>query len=95
VTDIERREAFEQAVTDILFGLSDWLDLQDGPDVDDAREAVMGELLAYADPRAGVGAVEELRGLVERAVSLHAQPTPMESAWRQWQADVDAALGGG
>lgn len=45
--DLERREEFEQLVTDILFGLGDRLDLRDGPDVDDAREAVMRELLAY------------------------------------------------
>jgi hypothetical protein len=58
----ERRENFEQLVTDILFALSecgdgDRLILRDGPDVDDAREAVMRELLAYD----GVGAVGPLR----------------------------------
>lgn len=45
----ERREDFEQLVTDILFGLGDGLVLRDGPDVDDAREAVMHELLARVE----------------------------------------------
>lgn len=60
------RENFEQLVTDILFALSnigdgDRLILRDGPDVDDAREAVMRELLAFeggcvvADPLTRTG----------------------------------------
>lgn len=51
MSDDRRREDFEQLVTDILVGLGDRLELRDGPDVDEAREAVMRELLAYCVPR--------------------------------------------
>jgi hypothetical protein len=41
------RDDCEQLVTDILVALDDYTDLPTGPDVDDAREAVMRELLGY------------------------------------------------
>jgi len=47
------REDFEQLVTDILVALDQWTTLRDGPDVDDAREAVMRELLAHEKVRRG------------------------------------------
>jgi hypothetical protein len=47
------REDFEQLVTDILVAVSDWTVRMDGPDVDDAREAVMRELLAHERLRHG------------------------------------------
>ena len=47
------REGFEQLVTDLLVALDDWTVLRDGPDVDDAREAVMRELLAFERLRNG------------------------------------------
>jgi NTP pyrophosphatase (non-canonical NTP hydrolase) len=49
------REGFEQLVTEILVALEPQLTVMDGPDVDDAREAVMRELLAHhADNVSGV-----------------------------------------
>lgn len=55
--DQDRREIFEQLVTDILVALDDWTDLRDGPDVDDARDAVMRELLTFGSggPTDGLG----------------------------------------
>lgn len=45
--DEQLRENFEQLVTEILVALDDFTDLPDGPSVDDAREAVMRELLCF------------------------------------------------
>lgn len=83
--DVIAREAFEQAVTDILFALSDWTELNDGPDVDAAREAVMRELLAYCDPK---GAVSD-RGVAIKALSkIAAGPNdnPAAEPWSKAEA---------
>jgi len=43
------REDFEEIVTEILLGLDRLIVLRDGPDVDQARAAVMRELVTFAD----------------------------------------------
>lgn len=96
------RDDFEQVVTDILFALDDWTDLPDGPSVDDAREAVMRELLAYASHFNGE--LERLRAECCRCESCgHIQAEPnwchkcgKRTRWPEWatkqERDLNAAL---
>lgn len=65
-----RREEFEQLVTEILVALDGWTDLPDGPTVDDAREAVMRELLAFDRLNRGPEFEQAMRETQTRAMGM-------------------------
>jgi hypothetical protein len=90
---IERREEFEQLVTEILVALDPWTDLRDGPDVDDAREAVMRELLAYDQPRGAVEENERLREAAQHAADV-AREFGSSLRLPEWAQQLDDALRG-